>query len=85
MVVELEGLSAKLYADRMTFEEEWSIDGGRFRLLAVGGEPKARVNLILRAMGNLSDHKILELTRDRMLLLDIDSTTKYDWRRVKIF
>ena len=82
MVVELEGLSAKLYANRMTFEEEWSIDGGQFKLLAVGGEPAVRVNLILKTMGNLSDHKILELTRDRMLLLDTDGTTKYDWSRV---
>ena len=40
MVVELEGLSARLYADRMTFEEEWSVDGGQLKLLAVGGEPR---------------------------------------------
>jgi hypothetical protein len=82
MVVELEGLSATLYTDRMTFEEKWSIDRGQFKLLAVGGEPKVHVNLILKTMGNMSDHKILELTRDHMLLLDIDGTTKYDWRRV---
>jgi hypothetical protein len=83
MVVELEGLSARLYADRMTFEEEWSVDGGQLKLLAVGGEPEARVNLILKTMGNLSDYKILELTGDRILLLDADGTTQYDWRRIK--
>ena len=52
-------------------------------MLAVGGEPEARVNLILKTMGNLSEYKILELTDDRALLLDADGTTQYDWRRIK--
>jgi hypothetical protein len=82
MVVELEGLSASLYAARMTFAEEWSISDGRFKLVAIGGEPAARVNLILKTMGRESDHKILELTAERLLLLDADGTTRYDWRRV---
>jgi hypothetical protein len=82
MIVELEGLSATLYADRMTFEEKWSVDGGHFKLIAIGGEPEVRANLILATMGNTSDLKILDLTRDRMLILDADGVTKYDWRRV---
>jgi hypothetical protein len=81
MLVELEGLNAKLYADKMTFEEEWSINQGRFKMKAIGGEPKARVQLILKTMGNVSDHEILELTDQRMLLLDANGETQYDWRR----
>jgi len=84
MVVELEGLTAKIYADKLTFDEQWSIEGGRFKMKATGGEPEARVELILRAMGNVSDHEILELTNERMLLLDSDGETKYDWRRVDL-
>jgi len=29
------------------------------------------------------DEAILELTQDRLLLLDKDGKTKYDWRRVR--
>lgn len=82
MVVEPEGLNA-LVASRLTFEEEWSIEGGQLMLKAVGGEPAARVSLILKTMGTESDQKILELTTDRLLLLDSDGETQYDWRRLE--
>ena len=81
MVVEPEGLNA-IFAARMTFEEVWSIEEGQFRVKAVGGKPEARVNLILKTMGTESDQKILELTKERLLLLDADGKTIYDWRRM---
>ena len=84
MVVELEGLAAMLYAKRMTFEEEWKIEAGQLRLKAVGGEPESRVNLILETMGDVSEQKILQLTEDRLLLLDSDGRTEYDWRRTRL-
>lgn len=84
MVVELEGIAAMLYAKRMTFEEEWEIEAGHLRLKTVGGEPENRVNLILETMGDVSEQKILQLTKDRMLLLDADGTAKFDWRRTRI-
>ncbi len=82
MIVEPTGLAATLYAERMTFEEEWQIDEGRLKLHATGGEPKIRVNLVLKTMGNTSDYKILELTQVRMLLEDKDGKTKFDWQRI---
>lgn len=84
MIVEPEGLAAMLYAKRMTFAEEWEIESGHLRLKAVGGEPESRVHLILQAMGDVSEQKILQLTKDRMLLLDADGTTEFDWRRIRI-
>jgi hypothetical protein len=84
MVVELEGLAATLYANQMTFDEEWSVVDGRLKLKTVGGEPKGRVNLIINTMGDISEQEILELTPDRMLLLDADGETKYDWRKVPV-
>ncbi len=48
----------------------------------VGGEPAEKVNLILNTMGDTADDTLLEVTDDRLLLLDKDGTTKYDWRRV---
>jgi hypothetical protein len=38
--------------------------------------------MILKTMGDTVDEEILELTEDRLLLLDQDGKTKYDWRRV---
>ena len=82
MVVKLRGLAATIYAKQMTFDEEWSVEDGRLKLKTVGGEPAGRVKLIIKTMGDVSEQKILELTRDRMLLRDPDGETKYDWRRV---
>jgi hypothetical protein len=83
MVVELQGMSARLYAKKMTFDEEWSIKNGRVHMKMVGGEPKSRVNLIMKAMGDSTDQEILTLTAERMHLLDPNGKTKYDWRRVR--
>ena len=81
MVVELEGSNA-LLGSRLRFEMEWSIEAGRLKKRTVGGEPSGRVNLILKAMGDRVDEPILELTEQRLLLLDVDGRTRYDWRRV---
>ena len=82
MTVELSGLNA-IMGSKMVFDEEWSIKGGYLKLVATGGKPKARVNLILKTMGNVSYLKILELTSERMHLLDSNGKTEYDWRRVE--
>jgi hypothetical protein len=37
--------------------------------------------LILKLYGKEAEYTILELTDDRMLLLDSDGKTRYDWRR----
>ena len=79
MVVEPDGLNA-VFAARLTFYEEWSIVAGHLKQKAIGGEPEARANLILKMMGDESNQKIIELTRERMLLQDADGKTRYDWR-----
>ena len=83
MVVELEGIKAALYASRLRFDMEWSIDDGHLMKKTVGGEPSGRVRLILAMMGDRVNEPIVELTDRRMLLLDADGKTKYDWRRVE--
>ena len=82
MVVEPDGINS-IFAARLTFEEQWSIEAGQLRQKAIGGEPEARVGLILKTMGTESNQKILELTTDRLLLLDADGKTQYDWRRME--
>ena len=83
MVVELDGLKAKLFAQRLEFEMVWSVDKGRLKKRTLKGEPAVTVELILKTMGDRVDEPILELTKDRLLLLDKDGKTKYDWRRVR--
>jgi hypothetical protein len=83
MVVELNGLQAAIVAPRLTFNLQWSVANGRLKKHSLGGEPATQVNVILKTMGDTADEEILELTEDRLLLLDQDGKTKYDWRRVK--
>lgn len=82
MVVEPSGFGA-LFAAKMTFEMNWSIEDGRLKKKTTGGKPETKVNLILKTMGDRVDEPILELTDERLLLLDKDGETKYDWKRVK--
>ena len=61
---------------------EWSVANGRLKKCSIDGEPAEQVGMILKTMGDTVDKPILELTEDRLLLLDRDGKTKYDWRRV---
>lgn len=83
MVVEPRGMAATLFAARLQFDMEWSLEDGRLKKRTIGGTPQARVNMILRMMGDHVDQPILELTEERLLLLDQDGTTRYDWRRTQ--
>jgi len=83
MIVELDGLTALMFASKMRFDMVWSIEEGRLKKRTIGGEPAGRVRLILATMGDRVNEPILELTAKRLLLLDADGKTKYDWRRIK--
>ena len=83
MVVELSGWRATLSAPRLQFDMVWSVQGGRLKKRTVGGEPAAQVQMILKTMGDTVDEPILELTEERLLLLDRDGKTKYDWQKMK--
>jgi len=83
MIVELSGWRAALSALRLTFHLKWFVASGRLKEQTIGGEPAAHVQMILKTMGDHVDQPILELTDDRLLLLDGDGKTKYDWRRVR--
>jgi hypothetical protein len=81
MVVEPNGIGKKLFAAQLTFEIEWSVADGRVTMKMLNGEPKSKVQLILKIYGQEADYTILELNDERMLLLDADGKTRYDWRR----
>ena len=82
MLVELSGVQAFLFASKLRFDMTWLLDGNTLTKKTVGGEPADKVNLILKTMGDTADDTLLEVTGDRLLLLDKDGTTRYDWRRV---
>ncbi len=81
MIVELSGMQATLFASRLEFNMRWSLEDGRLKKKTIGGTPPNRVQLILKTMGDQVDEPILELTESRLLLLDKDGETRYDWRR----
>ena len=83
MVVELSGVKAALFASRLSFDMEWSVEGRTLKKRTTGGEPEAAVKAILATMGDRVEERVLELTPERLLLLDPDGKTKYDWRSVK--
>lgn len=83
MLVELSGVQAALFASKLRFDMQWSLDGKKLIKKTVGGEPASKVNLILNTMGDTAEDIILEVTEERLLLLDKDGKTQYDWRRVK--
>ena len=83
MLVELKGMTAVLYAAQLRFDMTWSLDGRKLTKKTIGGEPASKVNLILNTMGDTAVDTIVELTEDRLLLLDKDGKTQYDWKRVK--
>jgi len=80
MIVELSGMNA-LFASRLEFNMQWTLEGGRLQKRTIDGKPARRVNMILKMMGDRVDEPILELTESRLLLLDKDGETRYDWRR----
>ncbi|HMP16850.1 MAG TPA: hypothetical protein PKD72_07500 [Gemmatales bacterium] len=83
MMVELTGMKAALFASKLRFEMQWSLDNKKLIKTTIGGEPASKVNMILNMMGNTAEDTIIEITNDRLLLLDKDGKTHYDWRRVQ--
>jgi hypothetical protein len=83
MLVELSGFQATLFASKLRFDMRWSLEGKILKKRSVGGEPSNKVNMILNTMGNTAEDTIQELTDDRLLLLDKNGKTQYDWKRIK--
>lgn len=81
MVVELQGINATLFASRLTFHMEWILQDRRLRKRTVGGEPAVKVRAVLAMMGDTVEEEIVELTTDRLLVKEIASEKRFDWRR----
>lgn len=82
MVVELDGFAATLFAKTLTFQEEWLVADGKVTMKATGGEPSGKVRLVLSLHGDSSTQRIVEVTQERMILIEEPSETRFEWRRV---
>ena len=83
MEIEFDGWKARMFTRRLTIETTWTIDDGHFNRQTVGGEPVDKVEFVKRRVGDRASDKIVKLTADRMILIDQDGETRYEWRRVK--
>jgi hypothetical protein len=83
MVVEFDGWKARMFTPRLRIETTWTIDEGRFNRQTVGGEPADKVEFVKRRVGDRASDKIVKVTADRMVLIDQDGETRYNWRRVR--
>jgi len=82
MVVELDGFAATLFAKTLSFQEEWTVADGKVTMKATGGEPAGKVRLVLSLHGDSSTQRIVDVTPDRMILVEEPSGTRFEWRRV---
>jgi hypothetical protein len=83
MEIEFDGWKARMFTRHLTIETTWTIDDGHFNRQTVGGEPADKVEFVKRRVGDRASDKIVKLTADRMILIDQDGETRYEWRRVR--
>ncbi|MEX2139352.1 MAG: hypothetical protein WD894_08830 [Pirellulales bacterium] len=83
MVVEFDGWKARMFTPRLRIETTWTIDEGRFNRRTVGGEPADKVEFVKRRVGDRASDQIVKVTAQRMVLIDQDGETRYNWRRVR--
>lgn len=83
MLLELSGWKARLFTPRLRLEMVWAVEGGKLHRRTVGGEPADKVEYVNRRAGDRCAEPILELSGNRMRLLDQNGGQQYDWRRVR--
>jgi hypothetical protein len=83
MLVEFDGWKARMFTPRLRIETTWTIGEGRFNRQTVGGEPADKVEFVKNRVGDRASDKIVKVTADRMVLIDQDGETRYNWRRIR--
>jgi hypothetical protein len=83
MVVELTGIKARLFTPRLVLDIAWAIENGTMHRRTVGGHPADKVRIVNKYAGVAVAERILQLTADRMVLLDQDGSRQYCWQRVE--
>jgi hypothetical protein len=81
MVVHLDGVAAFVFGKTLRFEQTWRIDGDRIVLTVTGGEPRSKIDLILKMEGSTSTQRIVDLTPERFVVVD-EKKKQFAWRRL---
>jgi hypothetical protein len=81
MHVKTSGWRAIPFGPKLRFDMKWRLEDNKLCTRTIDGEPSDKVKLVLKTYGNFSEDTILEHSDDRLLLLDRNGTTKYDWKR----
>jgi hypothetical protein len=82
MTIEFDGWKARMFTPRLRIETTWRIENGQFERQTIGGQPADKVEFVKRRVGDRASDRIVEITGERMVLVDQDGETRYDWRRV---
>ena len=81
MSIELDGLAATLFAQRLEFDIRWTLEKGRVVMQTTGGRPEKKADLILKVYGNRAEYHVDGVEENRLLLRDVENNTKFEWKR----
>ncbi len=81
MTMEPEAIYAVLYGSKLTFKMYWSVKDGFINYGYRSGTPTDKVRMAAETIGDHWIEKIIELTDNRLVLLEADGTTKSIWDR----
>jgi len=82
MVVHLDGVAAFMFGSTLRFEQTWRIEGDRIVMAVTGGEPRSKIDLILKMDGSSAAQRITKLTSERLEVVDEKKKQTFAWRRL---
>ena len=82
MVVELAGVGAFLFGPRLEFDIDWQLINGRVILHTNGGRPEKKARAILSLHTDHAEYYLDDLNEGHLVLRDMKSAKKFEWKRV---
>lgn len=82
MKIELTGWRATMFVATSYYNIEWKIEDGLFTTTRIDGEPADKVKWVIRVYGAKSAERIEELTKDRLVTVDVKSGDQFNWERI---
>ncbi|MFM8285488.1 MAG: hypothetical protein ACKOGA_02015 [Planctomycetaceae bacterium] len=83
MVVVLAGFAKKMFAERLSFEVAWSLEGGLLVMETRSGQPESKFQLIRKLYGDRAEYDLLSVDPQVMRWRDAGGKTEYEWSRLE--
>ena len=83
MVVVLAGFAKKMFAERLSFEVDWSLDGDLLIMETRSGQPESKFQLIRKLYGDRAEYNLLSVDPQLMRWRDAGGKTEYEWSRLE--